>query len=139
MQVKISTFSNQKSYNQCCVFVLSVGNNSGKVLENPCPNCFVIECLSIQQKALYKNLVSSLFKASVFEEYYVGSVYNFLRLSDFTKIIRENERLLTDLCFKKSVSQLELLEKLQKQYLNNLSLIQDAQRALARKIIKNRL
>lgn len=137
MQAQITTYSNRKSYNDCCIYVLSVGDNSGKVLSAACPNCFVIQCANLTERILYKNLVDMLFIGKAFDPYLCGSVYNFLRISDFKKIIRENERLIIKSSFNQAAKKAEQLQLLKLRHLHNVAVIEDAKRALIRQFLIN--
>lgn len=62
-------------------FILSKGNNSGKPLDKPCPNCFVALCTSQDQKEFYYWLTYALWKSKVYYHNLYGSVIPFIRIS----------------------------------------------------------
>ncbi len=82
-----NVFTHQKDriYGQPHFFILNKGNNSGKPLKEPCPNCYV---LTVKTDAEAENLywiALSLWKSKLWHQYLVGSVIPFIRLNDFQK------------------------------------------------------
>lgn len=43
-KVKFSTHNSSKEYDGLYFFILNKGLNSGKLLHEPCANCFICEC-----------------------------------------------------------------------------------------------
>ena len=73
-----------KSYNQKLeiekphFFILNKGNNSGKPLLAPCPNCFVIQCENESEKEQIYWLSYSLWQSKAFYPLLRGSVIPFV-------------------------------------------------------------
>lgn len=68
-------------------WVLCKGNNAGKPLQKPCPNCFIVVCDTQAEKDFYQSLCFALWKAKIFERELIGSVIPFIRLPEFRKVI----------------------------------------------------
>ena len=63
-------------------FILNKGNNSGKPLLAPCPNCFVIQCKTDSEKEQLYWLAYSLWQSKAFYPLLRGSVIPFVVLRD---------------------------------------------------------
>jgi len=125
-----------KSYNQKTeienphFFILNKGNNSGKPLLSPCPNCFVIQFQNSEDKEQVYWLFYSLWQSKAFYPFLKGSVIPFIVLRD------EKECFLDGLKsmeanpgqFRKGVEVLRNLEELEKKFKQNIKLVQDAKR-----------
>jgi hypothetical protein len=124
--------SNQISIAQPHFFILCKGLNSGKPLEKPCPNCFVITVKNDEEKQFLFWLCWGLWQSKKFHQLLTGSVIPFIRLHEFkpfikeqaTKAFEEKEQ------YNKNVKALQQLEALEKNYKQNLLLIMDAKRAI---------
>jgi hypothetical protein len=64
--VKIYTFNPKNQVNEFDVFALCKGLNSGKPLEKPCPNSFVLACKNQAEKDFYTTLLFGLWKVKHF-------------------------------------------------------------------------
>ncbi|MDD4992585.1 MAG: hypothetical protein PHR83_10160 [Paludibacter sp.] len=132
-----------KSYNQKSeiekphFFILNKGNNSGKPLSAPCPNCFVIQFQSEEEKEKIYWLLYSLWQSKAFYPLLRGSVIPFVVLRDVKSCLlngldKANEN---PAQFEKAVEALRSLEALEKNYKQNLLLISNAKRMLFYKYI----
>ena len=127
-----------KSYNQKTeiekphFFILNKGNNSGKPLLSPCPNCFVIQFQSETEKEQLYWLMYSLWKSKAFYPYLRGSVISFVILRDIKECIADGlEKMETNPGqFQKVVETLRSLEEMEKKFIQNLKLVQDAKQML---------
>lgn len=127
-----------KSYNRKSVvakphfFILNKGNNSGKPLSAPCPNCFVIQFQCTEEKEQVYWLLYSLWQSRAFYPYLRGSVIPFVVLRDMKKCIQEGlERAKGNSDqFQKAVEALRSLEEMEKKFRQNIKLVQDAKRML---------
>ena len=127
-----------KSYNQKSeikkphFFILNKGNNSGKPLSAPCPNCFVIQFQNEIEKEQVYWLMYSLWQSNAFYPFLRGSVIPFVVLRDvksclsaaLTKVDENPAQ------FEKAVAALQSLEAMEKQNKQNLLLISQAKRML---------
>ena len=66
---KIHTFNPKNQTSDFDVYILCKGLNSGKPLEKPCPNCFVISCKSSDEMDFYKTLSFGLWKVKHFHQF----------------------------------------------------------------------
>lgn len=88
MQAVIKTHKLNRTYHENHFFILSKGNNAGKPLMTPCPNCFVVLSQCAKEKNLLYWLCYGLWQCRYFEPYLIGSVIPFLRLPELKSIIR---------------------------------------------------
>ncbi len=113
-------------------FVLCKGLNSGKPLKTPCPNCFVITAKNEQEKEFLFWMCWGLWQSKKFHYFLTGSVIPFIRINEFKIFL--NEKATVAFAEKeqhlKSINTLQKLEALEKQFKQNLLLIQDAKRAI---------
>jgi len=128
----IKTHRKDTAYSKPHLFILNKGMNSGKPQNSPFTNSFVVifekeeDCESIYFIAF------SLWQTKFWHQFLIGSVIPFLRLPDFKKefnpqaslMMVEHEQHL------KNVEALKLLERKEKQYKENINLINDLRRAI---------
>lgn len=86
---KIQTYSPKNEVPQHSFFILCKGLNSGKPLEQPTANCFVMSCESEEEMKRYYWLCFGLWQSKAFHPHLCGSVIPFLRINDFRKIFVE--------------------------------------------------
>ena len=86
---EIKTHRSGKTYNTPHFFILSKGLNSGKPLDKPCPNCFVITTAAEPTRESLYYLCLSLKTGKYFSYYLKGSVIPFISISDAKKVINE--------------------------------------------------
>lgn len=84
---EIKTHQIGRNYNAPHFFILSKGLNSGKPLDKPCPNCFVITTTSKESRESLYYLCLSLKIGQYFSYYLKGSVIPFICISDAKKVI----------------------------------------------------
>ena len=133
----MSTF-NIKSHRQGVVysmphfFILNKGNNSGKPLTVPCPNCFVIQFQSEAEKEQIYWLSYSLWQSKAFYPYLRGSVIPFVVIRDVKACLLDGLHRADESPeqFAKAVEALRSLEAMEIKFKQNLKLIQDAKRML---------
>ena len=113
-------------YNMPHFFILNKGNNSGKPLLSPCPNCFVIQFKSEEEKEHIYWLSYSLWQSKAFYQLLRGSVIPFVVLRDVKSCLLGglNKVAENPAQFEKAV------EALEKNYKQNLLLISNAKRML---------
>lgn len=128
----IKTHQKGNVYKNEHFFILNKGLNSGKPLNESCANCFVIVFSSSEEREnLYWTAVS-LWKSKFWHPFLVGSVIPFLRLAEFKKEFSlKSKEILADFeNHKKDVSALRLLEQKEKQFHENINLINDMRRVI---------
>jgi hypothetical protein len=113
-------------------FILNKGNNSGKPLLSPCPNCFVIQFQSETDKEQIYWLLYSLWQSKAFYPYLRGSVIPFVVLRDVKECLADAmEKMKANPGqFQKAVEALRSLETMENKFKQNLKLVQDAKRML---------
>ena len=118
-------------------FILNKGNNSGKPLTVPCPNCFVIQFQCEKMKEQIYWLSYSLWQSKAFYQFLRGSVIPFIVLNDLKSCLRDGLKKVDEnpAQFEKAVAALRSLEAMEKQYKQNLVLIANAKRMLFYKYI----
>lgn len=94
--LKIQTHNPKNPKSEFEFYALSKGLNSGKPLDEPCPNCFAISCRNAKEKDFVRTLLFSLWKSKAFHPFLFGSVIPFIRISDFRTFISEQFQHLKD-------------------------------------------
>ncbi len=112
-------------------FALNKGLNSGKPLLLPCPNCFKIEAENEDFKEVLYWVSFALWKSKAFHPFLIGSVIPFIRIGDYKQLISEKLEVVkaSPAEFAETVKQLRFIEMKEKQFLQNLKLIQELKRA----------
>jgi hypothetical protein len=88
MQIfEIKTHKIGRTYSNPHFFILNKGLNSGKPLDKPCTNCFVISTTSTANRESLYYLCLSLKVGQYFGYYLKGSVIQFIGISDVKKVI----------------------------------------------------
>lgn len=119
-------------------FILNKGNNSGKPLVSPCPNCFVIQFSNEDEKEQVYWLLFCLWQSNGFYQYLRGSVIPFIVLRDIKSCIQDGldksykcpER------FQKLVSTFQSMNQIENQLKQNLKAIEKARKLLLYKFIE---
>jgi hypothetical protein len=128
----IKTHQKNSIYSKPHLFILNKGMNSGKPQKEPFTNSFVvifqneIDCESIYFVAY------SLWQTKFWHQHLIGSVIPFLRLPDFSKefnpkaslMMQEHEE------HQKNIAALKLLEQKEKQFHENINLINDLRKVI---------
>jgi hypothetical protein len=119
-------------YSKPHLFLLNKGMNSGKPQKEPFTNSFVV-IFDLEQDCENLYFVAySLWQTKFWHPFLVGSVIPFLRLPDFKNefipkasfMMAEHEE------HKKNVAALKLLEQKEKQFHENINLINDMRRVI---------
>ncbi len=135
---KIKTHNLGAVYQAPHFFILSKGNNSGKPLETPCPNCFVCLCLNNEEKQALYWLFYGLWQGMFFRPVITGSVIPFIRLDDLKEVanlalvkLESQPRL-----FIKNIKLLQTLDANAKCINEQIQLIKQAKKALMYQVLK---
>ena len=86
---EIKTHKLGRTYNTSHFFILSKGLNSGKPLNKPCPNCFVITTQTQEENQTLFYLCLSLKIGRYFEYYLKGSVIPFITINDCFNVLKK--------------------------------------------------
>lgn len=124
-------------YSMFHFFILNKGNNSGKPLSAPCPNCFVIQFQNETEKEHIYWVLYSLWQSKAFYPFLRGSVIPFVVLRDVKSCLLDGLNKVDEnpAQFEKAVAALRSLEAMEKQYKQNQLLIANAKRMLFYKYI----
>lgn len=130
--IKISTYKPESRYPEHAFFILNKGINSGKPLENPCANCYIMHTTTQEERDLFFWLCFGLWKSKSFHEFLIGSVIPFVRIHDVRQMLDQAaEEAKQNLpAFYKKIEAIKILEKHEKQYHDNLLLISEAKKAI---------
>jgi hypothetical protein len=119
-------------YTKPHLFILNKGMNSGKPQKEPFTNSFVIIFQNEDDCESLFFIAYSLWKTKFWHQFLCGSVIPFLRLPDFKKeffpkakiMMEEHEQHV------KHIAALKLLEQKEKQFHENINLINDMRRVI---------
>lgn len=128
----IKTHQKNTSYTKPHLFILNKGMNSGKPQKEPFTNSFVVIFQNEEDCESIYFVAYSLWKTKFWHPYLVGSVIPFLRLPNFSKefnlkaslMMQEHEE------HQKNITALKLLEQKEKQFHENINLINDMRRVI---------
>ena len=128
----IKTHRKDTTYSKPHLFILNKGMNSGKPQKEQFTNSFVVIFEKEEDCESLFFVAYSLWQTKFWHQFLIGSVIPFLRLPDFKKefnpqaslMMLEHEQHL------KNVEALKLLEKKEKQYKEDINLINDLRRAI---------
>ena len=129
---KINTYSPDQPRSPFAFFILNKGMNSGKPLENPCPNCFTFNAKSQEEKDHYFWLCFGLWQSKSLTPYLTGTLIPLKPLSDLSQVINQasEKAQVNPSAFQKTVEALKILDMHEKQYHQNLLLISEAKKAI---------
>ena len=133
----LKSYSQKEEIRKPHFFILNKGNNSGKPLTVPCPNCFVIQFQCEEEKEQIYWLIYSLWQSKAFYPFLRGSVIPFIVLRDIKSCLLDGvEKVAKNPAqFEKAVAALRSLEAIEKQYKQNLLLISHTKRMLFYKFL----
>ena len=128
----IKTHRKDTLYSKPHLFILNKGMNSGKPQKTPFTNSFVIIFQNEEDCESLFFIAYSLWQTKFWHQYLVGSVISFLRLPDFKKQFNPQASLMMveHEQHKKNVAALKLLEQKEKQFHENINLINDMRRVI---------
>lgn len=128
----IKTHQKGTIYSKPHLFLLNKGMNSGKPQKEPFTNSFVV-IFDLEQDCENLYFVAySLWKTKFWHQFLIGSVIPFLRLSDFKKefFIKSKMMMEEHEAHVKHIAALKILEQKEKQFHDNINLINDMRRVI---------
>ncbi len=138
MQTLIKTHKINRTYQGNHFFILSKGNNAGRPMDKPCPNCFVVITGCPRERHVLYWLCFGLWQGGYFKPHLCGSVIPFLRLPELKCIIGDSrihiEQRIPE--FEKAVETLNKLVQIQQNISRQLNLINQAKKSLMWKLLK---
>jgi hypothetical protein len=119
-------------YTKPHLFILNKGMNSGKPQKEPFTNSFVIILQNQEDLESLFFIAYSLWQTKFWHPFLVGSVIPFLRLPDFKNEFIPKARLMMSEHNEhiKNVAALKLLEQKEKQFHQNINLINDLRKVI---------
>jgi hypothetical protein len=84
---EIKTHQINRTYKSLHFFVLNKGLNSGRPMNEPCPNCFVVTTQTEKERESLYYLCLSLQIGRYFGFYIKGSVIPFICINDVRKVL----------------------------------------------------
>ena len=135
---KIQTHRKETIYKNPHLFVLNKGLNSGKPQKTEFTNSFVIIFSNNEDLETVYWIAYSLWKSKFWHQFLCGSVIPFLRINDlkYNFSARVNALLLDHEAHQKDMKALRLLELKEKQFHENISLINDLRRLILHRYCK---
>jgi hypothetical protein len=136
--LKIKCYRMNDSVNEYHFFILSKGLNSGKPMNQPCPNCFVCFADNEAEKDRLFWLCFGLWQGGYFQPFLTGSVIPFIRIDDLKEVIRSAASKIQSNYdgFTHSVELLRKLDDHQRIIHSQLQLIKQAKKAIMYKTLK---
>jgi hypothetical protein len=128
----IKTHRPGTNYSKPHLFILNKGLNSGKPQKKPFTNSFVIIFQQEDDCENYYFVAFSLWQTKFWHQFLIGSVIPFLRLQDFKKEFNERAKTMMEEHEQhlKNVAALKLLEQKEKQFHENIKLINEMRRII---------
>ena len=128
----IKSHRKDTAYSKPHLFILNKGMNSGKPQKEPFTNSFVIIFSNEEDCENFFFIAYSLWQTKFWHQFLVGSVIPFLRLSNFAKEFNTKANLMMQEHqeHQKNIAALKLLEKKEKQFHDNINLINDLRRVI---------
>jgi hypothetical protein len=128
----IKTHQKGTIYSKPHLFLLNKGMNSGKPHKEPFTNSFVV-IFDLEQDCENLYFVAfSLWQTKFWHQHLVGSVIPFLRIHDFKKefFVRSKAMMEEHEAHVKHIAALKILEQKEKQFHENINLINDMRRVI---------
>lgn len=127
-EIKISVFNGNTIEN--AVYVLGRGKNTGKVLSQPCPNCYAIS-VPKASTAEVKAVANILFISGKLKPFFHGSVIEFVTIENYRKMFLQLWRILSPEKVEQTVKQLSAIDLYQVQIQKQLKTISQLRTAVA--------
>ena len=134
----LKSYNPKKEIRNPHFFILNKGNNSGKTLLSPCPNCFSIQFNCNQDKEQVFWLLFCLWQANAFYPFLRGSVIPFVVLRDMKSFINENWQRAANQPkqFQNMIEFFQAINKVENQLKQNLKAIDKAKRMLLYQFVR---
>ena len=136
---RLKTYNQKEEIRNPHFFILNKGNNSGKPLLAPCPNCFVIIAENQEQADQLRTLCYALWRCRSFEQHLHGSVIPFMTIRSFRSILAFHIPIIEQYAadFAKTVQALKLLEEREQNLKKTLRAVSEYKQAFVRQFFKN--
>jgi hypothetical protein len=137
---EIKTHRSGRIYNTPHFFILNKGLNSGKPMQKPCPNCFVITTSTEEAKQTLFYLCLSLKIGQYFAYYLKGSVIPFITINDCLKVLKTAyfQNSMNDKLLKKHILTINYIIQKEELLKQNLESIKQLKVAFIRNYFKDK-
>lgn len=134
----LTTYRPDKEYSINHFFVLNRGLNCGKPLDEPCPNCFVCECSSTEDKEALYWIFFALWHSQKFRYHLIGSVILYMRKKEIVNLVQETFITMQSKPdqFQNSLNLLKMLHEKELHFLDLVTSLKKAKREFARDLVK---
>lgn len=128
----VKTHKKDILYTKPHLFILNKGMNSGKPQKTPFTNSFVIIFEKEEDCENLYFIAFSLWKTNFWHLFLIGSVIPFLRIEDFKNEFSTKANLMMEEHeqHQKNIAALRLLEQKEKQFNENINLINDLRKVI---------
>lgn len=133
---QLKTYRNGMKVEKHSFFILNRGLNTGKPMNEPCPNCFVCSCESKEDKEKMYWLLFALWQSKVIRRQLIGSVIPFIRKRELEEIIKQQtqERILS--VIQKSIPVVHELQQKEQAFLKMSALVRELKTALLCSLVR---
>ena len=133
---QLKTYRNGMKVEKHSFFILNRGLNTGKPMNEPCPNCFVCTCPTENEKQKMYWLLFALWQSKEIEYQLIGSVIPFIRIRDLEKIIKQKaqEHILS--VIQKSVPVLREFQQKEQTFLQMSAHIRELKTAFVKSLVR---
>jgi hypothetical protein len=120
------------------LYILAKGNNAGKPLDQPCPNCFALTTNSYSDKIKIYWVCHLLWQAGLFRRLLIGSVIPFIRIGELRNCIIEALQTCNseNSSFAKTVESLENIARLEQLVITHLNDLRKIKSSVARSLFQ---
>lgn len=134
---RIKTHRLNQNYSEPHFFILNKGLNSGKPLNEPCPNCFVCITTNEIDKDFMYWLCFGLWKSKSFHYYLKGSVIPFITIGELKNLLYDTEYVTKEnlQLFNQSINHLKMLELNEERLKISLKMIDTAKQAILNRLL----
>ncbi len=131
----LKTYNQKTEIEKPHFFILNKGNNSGKPLLSPCPNCFVIQFENVDDKECVYWILWCLWQSKAFYPLLRGSVIPFITIGDFHKLlIKTLNQLPSPGVVLKVVDVVNKFQAIEDEYYQKIKLLKEAKRMVIYKM-----
>ncbi len=132
MNQPVRTYNANRVYSNLPLYILSKGMNAGKPMLQPCPNCFVMDFKSDEERMNVYWICYGLWETRHFRKFLVGSVIEFIRIKEFSS---EIVRILESQSAQRMKTHIKTLHQIQANLSKQKVLLHAAKMCLLKKVL----
>jgi len=134
----VKSHTPKSNYQYPHFFVLNKGLNSGKPLGQACPNCFILEFQNQEEKENHYWLAYSLWQSNFWRYHLVGSVIEFLRITDFKNLFTQKSMMLQEIGEQhlQIIRALKMLKEKESEFYKSINLLNQIRSAILQQYAK---